>query len=184
MNTIRIDHDELKRVAVHESGHAVMAFVQGIQCSGVFFAYEPSKTGAIRGGRFCVPCGNKPPWKKADYLQAAAGAGAEKLFFRGYNRAASEDERKIFGTPGAPEWEATVDEAKMILSNSADAITRMAEAIIAKYKQVPMNLWPDRGMNGTSTRFKEILSEEVVRQIVESGPTSEPSATSAQHTPQ
>lgn len=94
------------------------------------------------------------------------------LFFRGYNRAASEDDRQMFSTPGAPEWEATVKEAKGILAKYAETITQMAEAVISKYQRVPMNLWPDRGMNGRSTRFKEILSEEEVRQVTETcGPS-------------
>jgi len=166
INTIKIDPEELKRVAVHESGHAVMAVMQGIQCHGLFFAYEPDESLAIHGGHFCVPCGNNPPWKKADYLQSAAGAGAEKLFFGGYNRAASEDDRQMFSTTGAPKWETTVDEAREILAKSSEAITQMAEAVITKYQNVPMNLWPDRGMNGRTTRFKQILSDEEVRQIV------------------
>ncbi|HEV2395806.1 MAG TPA: hypothetical protein VGS27_02540 [Candidatus Sulfotelmatobacter sp.] len=166
MSAINIDQDELKRVAVHESGHAVMAVLQGIQCHGVFLAYEPDTSDSIQEARFCVLCGNKPPWQKADYLQSAAGAAAEKLFFGEYNRSASEDDREVFSPPGAPEWEATVDEAKMILSESPDVITKMAEAIMAKHQQAPMNLWPDRGMDGTSTRFKEMLNEEDVRQIV------------------
>lgn len=168
INTIRITPEELKRVAFHESGHAVMALAQGIVCHGLFFAYEPGESLAISGGRFCVPCGSNPPWKKADYLQSAAGAGTEKLFFGGYNRAASEDDRQMFSTTGAPEWETTVDEAKEILAKNAEAVTQMAEAVITKYQKVPMNLWPDRGMNGRTTRFKQILSDEEVRQIVES----------------
>lgn len=173
INTIRIDPEELKRVSVHESGHAMMAVIQGTPCRGLFFAYEPSQSGEIRGGRFCVPVGNNPPWKKGDYLQSAAGAGAEELFLRNYNRAASEDDREMFSTPGAPEWEATVDEAKGILAKHAETITQMAEAVIFKYQRVPMNLWPERGMNGRSTRFKEILSEEKVRQITETRAPSE-----------
>jgi hypothetical protein len=174
MDAIRIDQEELRRVAVHESGHAVMAVIQGIPCRGVFFAYEPSEAGAIRGGRFCVPVGNSPPWKKGDYLQSAAGTGAEKLFFGGYNRSASEDDRQMFNVAGAPEWEATVEEAKTVLAGYKEKIALMAEEFVSKYQQVPLTLWPDRGMNGKSTRFKEILSEEVVRQIAESDSATEP----------
>ena len=71
INAIRIAPEELKRVSVHESGHAVMAAIQGIACRGLFFAYEPSQSGEIRGGRFCVPVGNNPPWKKGDYCPAS-----------------------------------------------------------------------------------------------------------------
>lgn len=168
VNQIRIDPEQLKRVAVHESGHAVMAVKQGIPCHGLFFAYEPSESQDGRVGRFCVPCGNYPPWGKNDYLQFAAGAAAERFLFGDYNSGASEDDRQDFSTPGAPDWEATVDEAKGILEGSSESIVRMSAAVISKCQRVPMNLWPDRGMNGRSARFKQILSNEEVLQIVES----------------
>jgi hypothetical protein len=177
MCAITIDPEEMKRVAVHESGHAVMAVIQGIVCHGVFLAYEPNELGPggkIEGIRFCVPAGNNPPWKKSDYLQSAAGAGAEELFFKDYNLGASAIDREMFSTPGAPEWEATVDEAKMILAKNSETVSQMAEAIILKHQNVPMRLWPDRGMGNRSTRFKEILSNEEVLQMVGSDSSAEP----------
>jgi hypothetical protein len=169
MSAIRISQNELKRVAVHESGHAIMAVIQGIPCRGIFFAYEPSEVGIdgeITGGRFCTPVGNNPPWKKGDYLQSAAGSGAERLSFGEYNRDASTDDRKMFSSPAAPDWEATVDEAEVILAKT-DKIVQMAEAIILKHQRIPMILWPDRGMGNKSTRFKQILSEEEVHEIAQ-----------------
>ena len=168
MNAFRIEQEELRRVAIHECGHAVMAVIQGIPCRGVFFAYEPTEAVAICAGRFCVPVGNNPPWKKGDYLQSAAGTGAEDLFFGGYNRSASEDDQQMFSVAGAPEWEATVEEAKTILAGYKDKIALMAEEFLSKHERVPLTLLPDRGMDGSSTRFKEILSEKVVLQIAES----------------
>jgi hypothetical protein len=114
------------------------------------------------------------PWKTGDYLQSAAGAGAEKLFFDAYNRAASEDDRQMFTVAGAPEWESSVEEAKVILAESKEKIGLLAEEVVLKHQRVPLSLWPDRGMNGTSTRFEEILSEEVVRKIAERDRVSEP----------
>jgi hypothetical protein len=169
MSAIRISQDELKRVAVHESGHAIMAVIQEIPCRGIFFEYEPSEVGIdgeITRGRFCTPLGNNPPWKKGDYLQSAAGSGAERLCFREYNRDASTDDRKMFNSPAAPDWEATVDEAEVILAKT-DKVLRMAEAIILKHQRIPMTLWPDRGMGNKSTRFKQILSEEEVHEIAQ-----------------
>jgi hypothetical protein len=182
MNAIRIGSDELERVAIHESGHAVMAVIQGIPCRGVFFAYEPSEVGVagdVRGGRFCTPVGNSPPWKKSDYLQATAGAAAEKLFFKGYNRRASLNDREMFSSAGAPEWDATVDEAKMILAKNSEIISKMATTIIYKHQNIPMKLWPDRGMSGKSTRFKQILSEEEVIQIARGSNMAVPSPESS-----
>ena len=178
MFAIRIDSEEMKRVAIHESGHAILAVKLGIVCHGVFFAYEPKHVGAsgeITGGRFCTPVGTKPPWNKNDYLQSAAGAGAEKLFFKAYNRDASADDREMFSTSGAPEWEATVDEAQMALAKNSEAVTQMTATIISKHQIVPMRLWPDRGMDGRSTRFKQILSDEEVLQMAGNGSITQPS---------
>lgn len=172
MCAIRIDPEEMKRVAVHESGHAIIAVKLGIVCHGVFFAYEPrhvAASGEITGGRFCTPVGTKPPWNKNDYLQSAAGAGAEKLLFKGYNRDASADDRDMFSISGAPEWDTTVDEAKMILEKSSDIVGEMAGKIVSKHQNIPMRLWPDRGMDGRSTRFKQILSGEEVLQMAGTG---------------
>jgi hypothetical protein len=141
-----------------------MAIAQGIQCRGVFFAYESGDSTVIEGGRFCVPVGNSPPWRKGDYLQSAAGAGAEKLFWGNYNYSASEDDRQMFAAAGAPEWEATVEEAKQILARNIASLNRMADAVIASQK-LPMSSLLDRGMDGRSTRFKQILSDDEVRQI-------------------
>jgi hypothetical protein len=46
--------DELRRVAIHESGHAVLAFPQGIPLGGLSIVYNPGST-----GRFT------PVWDKA-----------------------------------------------------------------------------------------------------------------------
>ena len=155
--------EHLNRAAVHESGHAVMACINGIQCSGVFWEYEPIAGTVPRKGKFCTPVGNKPPWKTKDYLQIAAGAGAEKLFFGGYIPATSEHDRQKFDAPGAPDWEETVEEAKAILANKNDELTAMATLFLQRSPSI--RSLPDRGMKGHSTRYKELLSEDEVIQI-------------------
>jgi hypothetical protein len=146
-----------------------MAIVQGIPVRGVFFCYDPSKWESARAGRFCVPISNNDPYVKGDYLQSAAGAGAEMLFFNQYNRGASEDDRRMFSATGAPDWEATVAKSKQLLAAHLKVITEMSDAIIEAQK-VSMNLWPDFGMSGSSMRFKQILSDEEVRQIADGDP--------------
>jgi hypothetical protein len=177
MCALVIDPEEMKRVAIHESGHAIMAVELGIVCHGVFLAYEPNEvgpSGEIDGIRFCVPVGNNPPWKNSDYLQSAAGAGAEKLFFKEYNPGASAIDREMFSTLGAPGWESTVDKAKVILAKNSETVSKMAEAIIFKHQNVPMRTWPDRGMGNRPTRFKEILSNEEVLQMAGIGSITKP----------
>jgi len=178
MRAVTIEPEELKRVALHESGHAVMAVIQSIPCHGVFFAYEPTEVlaaGEIKG-KFCVPVSNSTPLKKADYLQAAAGAGAERLFFGNYEQVGSRADRVGFNATGVPEWEAAVEEAMTILEGKKEKITVIAELFELIHKHVAIDDWPDRGMDGSTTRFREMMSGEVVRQIVESDGTPEPVA--------
>ncbi len=162
--------EELKRVAVHESGHAVMAVIQGMPCYGMFFTYEPQEVQATgdSDGRFCMLVKNSSPWKKGDYLQAAAGAGAERLFFGDYEQAGSRADRIEFSAPDGPEWEATVEEARAILEGKKDKIATLAEAFELTHQNIAIDDCPDRGMNGSTTRFREMMSEERVRQIIES----------------
>jgi hypothetical protein len=169
MKTVIIAPEELKRVAVHESGHAVMAVIQGITCHGMFFAYEPNDVRAVGkwNGKFCVPVQNSTPLSKGDYLQAAAGAGAEHLFFGHYNQVGSRSDRIGFCTGGAPEWRATVEEAKTILEGKKEKIALMVKAFELIHQHISIEDWPDRGMDGRTTRFREMLGGEVLRQIVE-----------------
>jgi hypothetical protein len=71
-------------------------------------------------------------------LQSAAGAGAEKLFFGAYNRAASADDRQMFSVSGAPEWDASVEAAKTILAGSKEKIRLLAEEVVSKHERVPI----------------------------------------------
>jgi hypothetical protein len=63
----------------------------------------------------------------------------------------------------------------MALAKNSEAVTQMTATIISKHQNVPMRLWPDRGMDGRSTRFKQILSDEEVLQMAGNGSTTEPS---------
>jgi hypothetical protein len=166
---ISIDSEELKRVAVHESGHALLAIIHGIFCHGLFFAYEPGESFAGHEGRFCTLFHNSPPWSEGDYLHSAAGAGAETSYFGDYDRLASRDDRQIFRTPGAPDWEATVDKAKEVLSTYADAFNRLVHAFI-EAAQGSTSGWADKGMDGVDTRFKEVLSGQEILKVANISP--------------
>jgi hypothetical protein len=48
-----------------------------------------------------------------------------------------------------------------------ERIQFIAEAIISKCQNVPIQRWPDRGMNGSITRFKEILGVHEIAQRLE-----------------
>ena len=58
----------------HESGHALMALLQGIPCHGIYFERGED------GGRFCALFANPSDKRsKKDYLVSAAGVAAALL---------------------------------------------------------------------------------------------------------
>lgn len=165
MKRITIDPATLRRVARHESGHAVMAVVQGIPCKGMFFEYRPGPGGRILGGKFCTIVNHSQPWRHPDYLQAASGAASEELFLGGYDPKGSEDDHASFSKTDAPNWDGTVEEAKVILAGKKQKIELMAQVIISLHENVPIGQWPDQKVGHRA--FRTVLGSEVIREIVE-----------------
>ncbi len=170
MKAVIISPDELRRVAVHESGHAVIAVVKNMPCYGFFFSYDPKDTppaGELKG-KFCVVVMNSNPWKIDDYLQAAAGASAEQLFFGKYETIAGRADRAPFDDPDAPSWETAVYEAQALLEGMKEKVATMAKLFQTIHRNIPIENWPDRGMDGSTMRFREMIGEQTVQQIVKS----------------
>ena len=165
---IKIDPARLRRVADHESGHAVMAVIQRIPCKGIFFQYQPGPGGLILGGKFCTIVNHSQPWHHPDYLQAAAGAASEKLFLGGYDPKGSEDDRANFSNTEAPSWDDTVEEAKTILEGKKQKIELMAQVIMSLHENIAIDQWPDQRIGGIG--FRTMLGAEVISAIVESDP--------------
>ena len=148
-------------VLAHESGHALMALVQGIPCHGIFAVKEHLK--------FCAIYGSYPPGRsKNDYLVSAAGVAGELVMYPNQESEGGGADRAFFDSPGAPPFEETVQEAREILSG----LQRTLEAITFKLKEkirsvkCDLDLLPDVGMNGSPDRFLILLRDEELRAVV------------------
>lgn len=144
-------------VFAHESGHALMALLQGIPCHGVYFE---KGTG---GGRFCALSAN-PSDKRSnkDYLISAAGVAAELLIYPNQNSEGAEADRKDFGSLDAPSFEGTVNEACLILSGERGRLENLISELKTRVRSVDFDLGrlPEVGMDGSDRRYLTLLNEK------------------------
>ncbi len=126
---------DVEQALVHESGHALMAVLQGITCPGICFDRDE--------GKFCAPGPPpKPPeqWPRQDYLFSAAGVAAEKVIYgRNHDSAGAGADRKDFESLNAPPFEQTVSEAYEILSGEDMRLKRLTSGLMAKVKGLGFN---------------------------------------------
>jgi hypothetical protein len=143
---------------VHESGHALMALLQGIPCHGIYF--ERGEDGA---GQFCALFAN-PSDKRSnkDYLVSAAGVAAELLIYPNQNSEGAEADRADFGSLGAPSFEDIVNEACLILSGERRRLENLISKLKARIRSVDFDLGrlPEVGMDGSDRRYLTLLNEK------------------------
>ena len=90
----------------HESGHALMALLQGIPCHGIYFERGED------GGRFCALFANPSDQRsKSHDLVSAAGVAAELLIYPNQNSEGAEADREDFCASDAPSFEGMASEA-------------------------------------------------------------------------
>jgi hypothetical protein len=143
-------------VSVHEAGHALMAVLQNMQCSGIFLIADENQ--------FCTLVTSNNPLTKADYLQSAAGVAAESNFFKTYSWEDTRSDRKIFEEPGAPPWDATVKEAQSILSSQRERIQTLA-VIVRETIKLPCDQVTKRDMDNDPRKFYELVNEAKLHQV-------------------
>src|ERR1700732_398013 len=78
---VSITAEQLKNTAVHEAAHAVMAVLRDLPCWGIFLQHELKEAAFM----LCTVIDNGKPLGKGDYLQSAAGAAGELVFFGEYS---------------------------------------------------------------------------------------------------
>ena len=91
-----IEADE-GRAFVHESGHALMAVLQGIVCHGIYFDKL--------GGKFCAIAelpSDPARYAHKDYLYVAASSAAELILIGNRYDEGSQSDHKDFASPGTP----------------------------------------------------------------------------------
>jgi len=148
---------------VHESGHALMALLQGIQCHGIYFERGED------GGRFCALFANcSGERSKKDYLVSAAGVAAELLIYPDRNSEGAEGDREDFNASDAPSFDDTVSEARQILAAEARALETLISKLKTRIKSVDFDLsrLPEVGMDGNDRRYLILLDENELKALV------------------
>jgi hypothetical protein len=151
---ISISAEQLKNTAVHETAHAVMSVLKDLPCWGIFLQHEPNEAAFM----FCTVIENGKPLGKSDYLQSAAGAAGELVFFGEYSYPETDKDRMIFAESGAPSWEQTVEEARIILTEEREKIQRLGSLVEDKVRYAPDSAVRTRRMNGDTRLFRELVN--------------------------
>src|ERR1700734_323013 len=158
---IKISAEELKSVAVHEAAHAVMAVLTDLPCWGIFLQGD-----GVVFEQFCCLIKNGEPLGKGDYLQSAAGAAGELVFFGEYSYPATNKDRAIFRERTNPSWGETVEEAKVILTPERDNIQALASLVEEKIEFAPDSTVRTRHMDGDTRLFRELVDAGELYKVV------------------
>jgi hypothetical protein len=153
------------RALVHESGHALMAVLQGITCHGICFE--------TNSGTFCTVTPFRSPGElsKKDYLFFAASTAAELLLCRfpdaeaagtSWIQLGAATDSNYFQTPGAPSREETVGEAVTILLGRIKQLQRLASLLRNKVRERDCDLsrLPLLGKEASGKKFVVLLSKK------------------------
>jgi len=135
---------EWGRAFVHESGHALMAVLQGILCDGIYY-------------------------QKEDYLFLAAGAAAENLVYGDHDEDAAGADKRDFDQPNSPAFEECLKDALKILSSKRRHLKRLRSMLKTTVRKVDYDLGrlPELGMDGSDQRYLMLLSKEELANAVE-----------------
>jgi hypothetical protein len=128
-----------------------MAVVQKRQCKGIFV--ELAEGGLVLWRSLTEDVG----LTRETYLIDAAGAAAESLIF-GEVITEPVHDKKDFLLPDAPSWDATVAEAKTILTPHIDTIRRIAAAFQRVRETTPLMSLPEVVIDGV--KYRQLLSTE------------------------
>ena len=129
-----IEADE-GRAFVHESGHALMAVLQGIVCHDIYFDKL--------GGKFCAIAelpSDPGDYIHKDYLFVAASSAAELILIGNRYDEGSQSDHKDFASPGAPTLQASIDEAQTILLRNKRKLKRLVSQIRTKLERLDYDL--------------------------------------------
>jgi hypothetical protein len=156
--------EEWGRPFVHESGHALIAVLEGIPCHGICFEKGEG------AGKFCALLAATPPDEKSksNYLVSVAGAAAEMLVYGNHDEKAAGTDRKDFDGANAPSPETTASEVSLILAGKRRQLKRLISMLKSKARAVDFDLTrlPERTMDGSDKRYLILLSKEEVESAV------------------
>ena len=151
------------RVFAHESGHALMAVLQGIACRGIYFDRTEAK--------FCaVPVMPEPSgYSREHYLILTSGSAAEIIIYGDMDEEGATSDRVVFQNTGAPSLQETVDEAQRILTDKKRQLKRLVSMLKAKCREVNLNLGdlPETVVDGSTHKFVTLIPKEELEDAVQ-----------------
>jgi hypothetical protein len=152
------------RVFVHESGHALMAILQGISCHGI--CYEK----ADDAGKFCalIPPSQSGECCRRNYLVYAAGIAAELLVYRNYDREAAAADLRNFRPERSPTTAEAIDEARQVLSGKKRQLRRLVSMLKKRAREVDFDLGrlPEGRMGTSDKRYLILLDQDKLKGAV------------------
>jgi hypothetical protein len=155
------EFEQLKPIFVHESGHAAMAVLQGLPCSGIFLHSESD------GSKFCCVATPHEPLTKGDYLEAAAGVAAELIFYEEFDVSRADSDRQVFEKQGAPRWDEMVGEARIILRAEREKLQILASLVEDKVANTPDgSMLKTQQLPGFTGVFRELVTGETVYDVL------------------
>jgi hypothetical protein len=155
---------EWGRAFVHESGHALMAVLQGIPCHGIYYELDSNK--------FCALIEPLPPpseFVKRHYLFLAASSAAEEIIYGSPDEDGAKSDKTDFQNPGAPSFDETRSEARGILLGNVRKLRRLVSKLKAKARAADYDLvrLPQVGMDGSDKKYAVLISREETMEAVQ-----------------
>jgi hypothetical protein len=150
---------EWERAFVNESGHALMAVLQGIPCEGIYLERI--------SGKFCTltPLPSPGELSRKDYLFIAASTAAEIILYKSPKLEGAESDRKYFEISGAPSRDEVVSEALAILLSRRKQLERLVSLLKTKVRESDSDL-TRLPTTGTDNAFAVLLSKKELEEAL------------------
>lgn len=130
-----------------------MAIIQKKPCAGIFV--EVAGEGQVYWRTLTETVAQT---REAYLVDAAAKAAEELVFGKAFSEPLSD--KRDFSLPGAPSWEATVADARSIMTPHLDAIRRIAAAVQRVRDSTPVASLPEETIEGK--KLRRVLSTEEI----------------------
>jgi hypothetical protein len=154
------------RALVHESGHALVAALEGIHCEGIYYDKGAHK--------FCALIAPLPPpdqMNKGHYRFLLASSAAEDAIYGDHDEAGATSDRSFFQNPGAPPLEDTLDEVRTTVNGKKRQIRQIVFVLRSSLpalenthvKLLLASAELDPGVDGKMSLFNQALHDELCK---------------------